>query len=70
MRTIRLSLITHAQAIRVPGSKSNSVQIDGADQDGQPVRIILQPQVLEQMTECLEYRSARHMAAVSLTESQ
>jgi|KBSMisStandDraft_5_1062788.scaffolds.fasta_scaffold1086621_1 hypothetical protein len=50
-RTIRISTITHAQAIRLPGHEVNSIQIDGIDQDGNPVRIILEPPVLKAMLE-------------------
>jgi hypothetical protein len=49
VRTIRVTAITHAQAIRLPGHEFNSVQIDGMDQDGIPVRIILEPPVLKSM---------------------
>lgn len=49
MRTIRIATITHAQAIRLPGHELNSVQIDGVDHDGSPVRVILEPQVLAEM---------------------
>jgi len=51
MKIIRIAAITHAQAIRLPGRESNSVQIDGIDCDGLPVRIILEPQVLQAMKE-------------------
>ena len=50
-RTIRISTIIHAQAIRLPGHEFNSIQIDGIDDDGNPVRIILEPQVLKAMFE-------------------
>jgi len=71
MRTIRLITIIHAQAIRPPGRESNSVQIDCVQQDGLPVRIILEPLVLQQIREGLESRVARRIAAaVSHTLSE
>ena len=49
IRTVRVTTITHAQAIRLPGHQVNSVQIDGTDDEGKPVRIILEPPVLKAM---------------------
>ena len=51
MRTIRIATINHAQAIRLPGHEFNSVQMDGIDQDGWPVRIILEPPIVKAVLE-------------------
>lgn len=50
-RTTRISSITHAQAIRLPGHDFNSIQIDGIDDKGNLVRIVFEPPVLKAMLE-------------------
>jgi hypothetical protein len=47
--TIRIDTITHAQAIRLPGDRANSVQIDGLDENGRVIRVILAPTVVDAM---------------------
>lgn len=47
--TIRIKVIIHAQAVRLPGHQRNSVQIDGIDDRGKAVRIVLQPTALSAM---------------------
>ena len=49
VRTVRIKTIVHAQAIRLPGDNFNSVQIDGLDENGDPVRVILGPDALKAM---------------------
>lgn len=47
--TIRIDTITHAQAVRLPGDRANSVQIDGLDENGRVIRIVLAPPVVGAM---------------------
>jgi hypothetical protein len=56
--TIRVAKITHAQAIRLPGDEFNSVQIDGLDERGDAVRVILQPAALKAMRPVIETKVA------------
>lgn len=60
--TIRINMITHAQAIRLPGHEFNSVQIDAIDEGGQAIRIVLAPPALKAMIEPL----IRHKSAFGL----